>query len=451
LKSDSKENSILTASQVKNLLSKTHKGEVANTAGNYRLIFEHDPLLQGAIRKNLLTERVDIVKELGWHRDGTTLTDVDVKYLQLYVEKAYGLSSENKIENAVAVVANENRYHPVQDYLNGLTWDGEPRIAHVLHRFLGAEENEYTYEVMKLFLLGAISRAFQPGCKFETMLCLVGGQGTGKSTFFRFLATQDDWFSDDLKHLDDENVYRKMQGHWIIEMSEMIATANAKSIEEIKSFLSRQKETYKIPYETHPADRKRQCVFGGSSNRLDFLPLDRSGNRRFLPVMVNPGQAEVHILEDEKGSRAYIDQLWAEAMTIYRSGEFRLTLSSDMSDYLKTHQADFMPEDTITGQILGWLEQYDGDKVCSRQLYAEALGHGALEPKQWELRDICDVMNNAASGWQAFPNPRRFPSPYGRQKGWERVISPDNEATVFRELTEAEAEQLGLPEEWLTG
>ena len=64
---------------------------------------------------------------------------------------------------------------------------------------------------------------------------------------FRLLAVQDDWFSDDLKKLDDENVYRKMQGHWLIEMSEMIATANAKSIEEIKSFLSRQKETYKVP------------------------------------------------------------------------------------------------------------------------------------------------------------------------------------------------------------
>ena len=47
-----------------------------------------------------------------------------------------------------------------------------------------------------------------------------------------------------MKKLDDENVYRKLQGHWIIEMSEMIATANAKSIEEIKSFLSRQ-DVYK--------------------------------------------------------------------------------------------------------------------------------------------------------------------------------------------------------------
>ena len=85
------------------------------------------------------------------------------------------------------------------------------------------------------------------------------------------LAIKDEWFSDDLRRLDDDNVYRKLQGHWIIEMSEMIATANAKSIEEIKSFLSKQKETYKVPYETHPADRLRQCVFAGTTNRQDFF------------------------------------------------------------------------------------------------------------------------------------------------------------------------------------
>ena len=152
---------------------------------------------------------------------------------------------------------------------------------------------------MKIFLLGAIKRVFQPGCKFETMLCLVGGQGTGKSSFFRLLAVKDEWFSDDLRRLDDDNVYRKLQGHWIIEMSEMIATANAKSIEEIKSFLSKQKETYKVPYETHPADRLRQCVFAGTTNRQDFLPRDRTGNRRFIPVPVDAELAEVHILDAE--------------------------------------------------------------------------------------------------------------------------------------------------------
>ena len=150
---------------------------------------------------------------------------VDVKYPLLYFEENYGLTVEKKIIDAVAVIANENRYHPVCDFLNALQWDGTERIRFCLHRFLGSDTDDYTYKALKLFLLGAISRAFKPGCKFEVMLCLVGGQGAGKSSFFRLLAVNDDWFSDDLKKLDDENVYRKMQGHWIIEMSEMIATA----------------------------------------------------------------------------------------------------------------------------------------------------------------------------------------------------------------------------------
>ena len=92
-------------------------------------------------------------------------------------------------------MANENKYHPIRDYLNTLVWDGTERIRFCLRHFLGADADDYTYEALKLFLLGAISRAFQPGCKFEIMLCLVGGQGAGKSTFFRLLAVRDEWFS----------------------------------------------------------------------------------------------------------------------------------------------------------------------------------------------------------------------------------------------------------------
>ena len=434
--------------QVRSSLEQTEIGKVSNAAANYKQVFQLDPLLKGAIRKNLLTERVDIVKPLGWYRDSPTLTDVDIKYLLLYFEENYGLTIEKKIQDAVMVIANENRYHPVRDFLNALQWDGIERIRYCLHRFLGADADDYTCEAMRLFLLGAISRAFRPGCKFEIMLCLVGGQGAGKSSFFRLLAVQDDWFSDDLKKLDDENVYRKMQGHWLIEMSEMIATANAKSIEEIKSFLSRQKETYKVPYETHPADRKRQCVFCGTSNTLDFLPLDRTGNRRFVPVMVHPELAEIHILDDEPAARAYLIQVWAEAMEIYRSGNFKLRFSPEMNEYLKVHQRDFMPEDTKAGQIIEYLEKCSDNMVCSKQLFREALGHSFDEPKQWEIREINDIMNNSVTGWRAFSNPRYFRSPYGRQKGWER-IQPDNRDGDFQELTPEEVEQLELPPEWL--
>lgn len=144
----------------------------------------------------------------------------------LYLENRYGLNNENSIRKALTVVTHQNQYHPIRDYLNSLEWDGTERIRFVLYHFLGVEISDYTYELMKLFLLGAISRVFKPGCKFELMLCLVGGQGAGKSSFFRLLACKDEWFSDDLKRIDDENVFRKMQGHWIIEMSEMIRLAD---------------------------------------------------------------------------------------------------------------------------------------------------------------------------------------------------------------------------------
>ena len=438
----------MSVEEVKAMLDTTEKGGVRNSIKNCLTVFQHDPLLSGAIAYNLLTDRTDIVKPIGYDRSpGTSMTDTDMKYIRLYLEENYDLTSEKKIMDAADLAAHQNSYHPVRDFLNSLTWDGTERIRYCLHHFLGAEADEYTFQALRLFLLGAIHRAFRPGCKFEVMLCLVGGQGAGKSTFFRLLAGKDEWFSDDLRKLDDENVYRKLQGHWIIEMSEMIATANAKSIEEIKSFLSRQKEVYKIPYETHPADRLRQCVFGGTSNAMDFLPLDRSGNRRFLPVQVCPEQAEVHILEDEAASRAYLQQVWAEAMTIYRTGGWKLTFSPEMVRYLKAHQKDFMPEDTKAGMIQAFLDSYAGDTVCSKQLYKEALNHIFDEPKQWEIREINEIMNQCVTGWTYFSNPRSFAG-YGRQKGWERektATGSGNQNTEIPDGFVEITEQMELP------
>lgn len=324
------------------------------------------------------------------------------------------------------------------------------------------------------------------------------------------------WFTDDLKKLDDENVFRKMQGHLIIELSEMIATASARSIEDIKSFISRQSDIYKVPYETQPKDRPRQCVFGGTSNAMDTLPLDRTGNRRFMPVMVYPERAECHILDNEALSREYIEQVWAEAMEIFRSEDFKPMLGKESSDYLKEYQKQFMPEDADAGMILAFLDNFKGDRVCSkilddekasreyidqmwaeamviyksgdfqlklpkkieeelreyqkqfmqedtkkelildylehcqanmvcsRQLYAEALGNDG-NPAQWEIREINDIMNNC-SDWIAFSNPRHFPEPYRRQKGWEK---PDNKGQDFQPITKEQMEQLSLPAEWM--
>ena len=283
--------------------------------------------------KNKVAVMAAQVKELtkeveGWKRKyqkvkqkyNATVTDTDEYNLKMYLEEHYEITSERVIKAGIDIVSNENKYHPIRDYLESLVWDGIPRIENMLPHFLGAEKSKYTIGVMKMHMLAAISRIYEPGIKYDIMLCLVGSQGAGKSTFFKYLAIKEEWFSDNLDHLDDENIYRKLQNHWIIEMGEMKATITAKNIEQIKSFLSRQKETYKVPYEVHPEDRPRQCVFCGTSNDLNFLPLDRTGNRRFAPVMTDMSKAEVHILDNETESKAYIEQAWAEAMVLYRQG-----------------------------------------------------------------------------------------------------------------------------------
>lgn len=174
-----------------------------------------------------------------------------------------------------------------------------------------------------------------------------------------------------------------------------------------------------------PRQKSPEEQFQEAKNRCfrilaDYLHLLMAWrNRRFIPVMVYPEQAEVHILEDEAASRAYIEQMWAEAMEIYRSGRFKLAFSPAMQRYLKEHQRDFMPEDTKAGMIQAYLDKYTGSMVCSKQLYKEALNHAFDEPKQWEIREINEIMNQCIDRWRYFPNPRMFLE-YGRQKGWER-------------------------------
>ena len=138
-------------------------------------------------------------------------------------------------------------------------------------------------------------------------------------------------------------------------------------------------------------------------------------------------------MEDEAASRAYISQMWAEAMEIYRSGMFKLSFSPAMQRYLKEHQRDFMPEDTKAGMIQAYLDKYTGSMVCSKQLYKEALNHTFDEPKQWEIREVNDIMNHCITGWKYFSNPRIFEG-YGRQKGWEQE-APATGADNGREKT----------------
>lgn len=278
---------------------------------------------------------------------------------------------------------------------------------------------------------------------------LVGGQGVGKSTFFRFMAVKDDWFTDDIGKLDSEKVYCQLRGHWMIEMSEMVATARSKSIEETKSFLSRQKETYRDSYAVYALDRPRQCVFGGTSNIKRFLPFDRTGNRRFVPVQTNRAEMEVHILENEKESRQYIDQVWAEAMMLYRNGNFKLAFSKETETQLDKLRQEFMADDTEAGMIQAWLDEHEDRKVCSLMLFKEALDNPYVKPKKAETDRICEIMNTSIVGWKQ-GTMTRFKD-YGTQRSWvcvnencKRDAKDLKNENDWHPVTEEEARQMEL-------
>ena len=201
--------SLMPIEMLKEKLIHNEKGNVTQVIENCETVVREDTLLKGAVRLNKLTGRLEIQKDMGWSRAGSTVNDNNILS---YIARNYDLRADKLCWRAVTTAAYENGFHPIRDYLEELEWDGTERIRHALRHFLGAPEDELTYQCMKMFMIGALRRVYEPGCKFEYVLTLVGGQGIGKSTFFRFLAIQDKWFTDDLVGFKSSRIFEKSPG-----------------------------------------------------------------------------------------------------------------------------------------------------------------------------------------------------------------------------------------------
>ena len=159
---------------VRQMLSTDEKGRAYQSIDNCMIALQNDPVLAGAICHNDLTCKTDIIKNLGWDKPkGGGIRDVDVDQIDWYLERTYGLKNYKAIGKALNIIASQNHFHPVKECLESLEWDGVSRIADVLPKYLGADQCEYTTEVMLLLMQAAIHRIYDPGCKFEIMVCLV--------------------------------------------------------------------------------------------------------------------------------------------------------------------------------------------------------------------------------------------------------------------------------------
>jgi hypothetical protein len=154
------------------------------------------------------------------------------------------------LREEIALRAKHNTFHPVRERLNGLNWDGKPRVKNWLPTYLGVEviddNREYIYAVGEMFLLQMVARIYQPGCKADYVLILEGPQGRKKSTALEILAGED-WFSDDLPPLTDKDAKLHLRGKWLVELGEIERTLRVDP-ETFKAFQTRKVDRYRPPY-----------------------------------------------------------------------------------------------------------------------------------------------------------------------------------------------------------
>lgn len=217
--------------------------------------------------------------------------------------------SASDVFAAITQVGYANAYHPVQQYLRALKWDGRARIFSVLS-LLGAEDIKVNQMIVRRFFISAVARPLEPGCKVDTVLILVGPQGALKSSFFKALT--DPWFVDTPINISNDEVraYMTMRRAWILEWAELEALLRARDMTSVKAFLSSCCDSYVPKHARFSIDVMRGGIIVGSTNSDEFLS-DDSGHRRFWPIMT--GDINIAKVAELR------DQLWAEAVALYNA------------------------------------------------------------------------------------------------------------------------------------
>lgn len=301
-------------------LEYTENGKLKNTINNFSLIIENEPLIKGKILFNEFTGKSAIMGQLPWRAKGNmnAWNDSDDSGLRGFIEKHYGISNERKCRDGYNIVIENNKFNPVKKYFNELEWDGECRLENLFISYLGAENCEYTKAITRKIFVAAVKRIYNPGSKFDTMLVLCGAQGIGKSTILRKMAIIPEWYSDANVDINkDSKVIQGYQGKLIVEIAEMTGFSK-KEIAAVKSFITRQIFEDRLAYARNKTEFKVQYVLFGTTNNKDCLS-DRTGNRRFWILDVGAENISKNIFKDL--SKNEINQIWAEAVELYKNGE----------------------------------------------------------------------------------------------------------------------------------
>lgn len=435
-------------------LEYTKSGRLLCNIANIILILENDPALAGHIVHDLFTGMDSAKDGLPWNKNANQWTDTDDANLRVWLEKHYDITGKEKIADALTAVLTRHSYHPIRDYLSGLTWDGVPRLDRIIIDYMGAEDSELNRAMSRKHFVAAVARVFNPGCKYDYCLIMSGAEGIGKSTLLRVMGGK--WFNDSITTLEGKEGMEQLRRAWVVELGEL-SSIKRSDVEQVKAHLSKQVDIYRAAYARRVLEHPRQCVFCGTTNEALFLKGD-TGNRRFWVI---PVVAELRKYRDwSEAIRRDRDQLWAEAVHYYKQGE-PLYLSEELEAQAKQRQQDF--NDDNDDPIVAMLDKYlntllpvnwdtmdiqarrsylrdpdplqaEGtvkrDKVCAAEFICEQLGKDMADKDYKYLCRRVSKMIGDRPEWERVSSTKHAAKLYGTQRGFRRVEQPDEDDDI---------------------
>ncbi len=433
-------------------------GGISESLTNFVTILRYDQRLHEiAYNEHSCGISIRDAELLPWEQLKPGWSDADLASLTAYLDRVYHIFSPSKLKNALLTITAERSFHPIKEYLEGLpAWDGKKRLETLLIDYLGAEDSSYVRAVTRKTLVAAVARVYEPGIKFDTVLVLSGPQGIGKSMFFAKLGGV--WFSDSLTISDmrDKTGAEKLQGFWIMEIGEMNGIKKVE-VETVKSFASRQDDKFRVAYGTVVESHPRQCVICGTSNSQHFLR-DVTGNRRFWPVQVT-GECEKHPWNMDK---ALLEQIWAEALTLYNAGE-ELILKGTDAEIAAEKQQEALENDDREGLVREYLDKLlpadwaklslsekrmylagdefttqnragvaPRDKVCNLEIWAECFGREPANIRKQDSYELNAIMAKL-DGWKRYDGNKSGKlsfKDYGSQIAYVRTAMADDDEVL---------------------
>lgn len=333
---------------------RTPKGGYKRAYHNTAVFVRHYPTYRGKWSVDQMTEQP-------WF-DGAPMPPTKVHDIRSDIEQQLGFTpSVADVEAAIAAAVQDRPFHPIQQYLRSLDWDGTPRLHAMARDYLGSDA-EHHAEMVRRFMISAAARVLWPGCKVDTALMLIGAQGIRKSTFFKVLGGT--WHADSFIDITNKDGTLALHSAWIYELAELENVVTGRAESRLKAWMTSTHDTFRIPYGKAVVSKPRAVVVCGTTNREQFLT-DDTGSRRFWIVPVRQ-RIPTTLLEQMR------DQLWAEAVAAAEAGE-QWWLSDEMAAVVEQANVEHHEDDPWIGPVAQWIASPSVREVTTSELLTHAL------------------------------------------------------------------------------